>query len=141
MFYLNLDDGSREIQNNLEGSTTTALSTLDKYVGHPLTSEFEELTLLKFAQEYHGTKTSILKRMKTAVVIVRPHLSCDQNGACFEQYCMQSVMMLHILFRCADLLKNEHTTLIFRGCHRQPLYCFHFDFRYVMLIRYTVESR
>ena len=60
MFYLNLDDGSREIQNNLEGSTTTALSTLDKYVGHPSTSEFEELTLLKFVQEYHGTKTSIL---------------------------------------------------------------------------------
>ena len=92
MFYLNLDDGSREIQNNLEGSTTTALSTLstlDKYVGHPSTSEFEEITLLKFVQDYHCTKTSILKRTKTTVVIVRPYLSCDPNGARFEQYCMQ----------------------------------------------------
>ena len=25
---------------------------------------------------------------------------------------------------------------VFRGCHRQPLYCFHFDFRYVTLVRY-----
>ena len=25
---------------------------------------------------------------------------------------------------------------IFRGCHRQPLYCFHFDFWYVTLDRY-----
>ena len=25
---------------------------------------------------------------------------------------------------------------IFRGCLRQPLYCFHFDFRYVTLVRY-----
>ena len=23
--------------------------------------------------------------------------------------------------------------IVFRGCHRQPLYCFHFDFRYVTL--------
>ena len=23
---------------------------------------------------------------------------------------------------------------LFRGCHRQPLYCFHFDFRYVTLV-------
>ena len=25
---------------------------------------------------------------------------------------------------------------IFRGCRRQPLYCFHFNFRYVTLVRY-----
>ena len=24
----------------------------------------------------------------------------------------------------------------FRGCHRQPLYCFHFNFQYVTLVRY-----
>ena len=27
-------------------------------------------------------------------------------------------------------------TYLFRGCRRQPLYCFHFDFRYVTLVRY-----
>ena len=26
--------------------------------------------------------------------------------------------------------------VFFRGCHRQPLYCFHLDFRCVTLIRY-----
>ena len=26
--------------------------------------------------------------------------------------------------------------IFFRGCHRQPLYCFHFDFRYVTLVQY-----
>ena len=26
-------------------------------------------------------------------------------------------------------------TPLFRGCRRQPLYCFHFDFRYVTLVR------
>ena len=107
--YLSLD-GSREIQNNLEeGSTATALSTLDKYVERPSTSEFDEITLLKFVQNYHCTKTSIAKRTKTAVVIVRPYISCDPNGARFEQYCMQK-MMLHIPFRCVDSLKNGHTT-------------------------------
>ena len=107
--YLSLD-GSREIQNNLEeGSTATALSTLDKYVERPSTSEFEDITLLKFVQDYDCTKTSISKQTKTAVVIVRPHLSYDPNGARFEQYCMQK-MMLHIPFRCVDSLKNEHTT-------------------------------
>ena len=107
--YLSLD-GSREIQNNLEeGSTATALSTLDKYVERPSTSEFEDITLLKFVQDYHCTKTSISKRTKTAVVIVRPYLSCDPNGARFEQYCMQK-MMLHIPFRCVDSLKGKHTT-------------------------------
>ena len=25
---------------------------------------------------------------------------------------------------------------VFRGCRRQPLYCFHFNFRYVTLVRY-----
>ena len=25
---------------------------------------------------------------------------------------------------------------VIRGCRRQPLYCFHFDFRYVTLVRY-----
>ena len=26
--------------------------------------------------------------------------------------------------------------VIFRGCLRQPLYCFHFNFRYVTLVQY-----
>ena len=26
--------------------------------------------------------------------------------------------------------------LLFRGCHRQPLYCFHLDFRCVTLVQY-----
>ena len=26
--------------------------------------------------------------------------------------------------------------VVFRGSHRHPLYCFHFDFRYVTLVRY-----
>ena len=95
-------------QNNLEeGSTATALSTLDKYVESPSTSGFEDITLLKFVQDYHCTETSISKRTKTAVVIVRPYLSCHPNGARFEQYCMQK-MMLHIPFRCVDSLKGEH---------------------------------
>ena len=29
-----------------------------------------------------------------------------------------------------------HVQCVFRGCHRQPLYCFHFYFRYVMLYIY-----
>ena len=30
----------------------------------------------------------------------------------------------------------EFQNQVIRGCHRQPLYCFHFDFRYVTLVRY-----
>ena len=32
-------------------------------------------------------------------------------------------------------INSEHfrSKAVFRGCHRQPLYCFHFDFRYVTL--------
>ena len=33
-------------------------------------------------------------------------------------------------------LFNFSIDRIFRGCHRQPLYCFHLDFRCVTLVRY-----
>ena len=32
-------------------------------------------------------------------------------------------------------LQLKQATKIFRGCLWQPLYCFHFDFRYVTLVR------
>ena len=31
---------------------------------------------------------------------------------------------------------RSYMQLFFRGCRRQPLYCFHFDFWYVTLVRY-----
>ena len=31
---------------------------------------------------------------------------------------------------------SNYLGVFFRGCRRQPLYCFHFDFRYVTLVRY-----
>ena len=42
---------------------------------------------------------------------------------------------LHFCGRCTFL---TITNAIFRGCHRQPLYCFHLDFRCVMLVRYII---
>ena len=37
--------------------------------------------------------------------------------------------------RMMQEFNNCSRLLIFRGCRRQPLYCFHFDFRYVTLVR------
>ena len=38
-------------------------------------------------------------------------------------------------FNVDDCSEADFETL-FRGCLRQPLYCFHFNFRYVTLVRY-----
>ena len=36
----------------------------------------------------------------------------------------------------AASLSDSKRSIVFRGCCRQPLYCFHFDFQYVTLVRY-----
>ena len=36
-----------------------------------------------------------------------------------------------------DRMDRHLLGTLFRGCHRQPLYCFYFDFRYVTLVRYV----
>ena len=48
---------------------------------------------------------------------------CEYLLLVFVVFCIN-----HIQYRIWSVLN------IFRGYHRQPLYCFHFDFRYVMLI-------
>ena len=44
--------------------------------------------------------------------------------------------LIHCYFIYTKLYRIKFTAFI-RGCHRQPLYCFHLDFRCVTLVRYT----
>lgn len=103
-------DGSRVVQDQLlDDRPATSQSLLDHYISRPTLPEFDNLTLLTFAQHYNITKRSDtipVPRRKNVVVIVRPYYSPDPTGPNYEQYCKQK-LMLYIPFRQVDQIKDN----------------------------------
>ena len=55
-------DGSRAVEDRLdEVQPATSLSALDHYIGHPITPQFNEMTLLHYIQQF-TMRLSLLKR-------------------------------------------------------------------------------
>ena len=101
-------DGSRQVEKQLEeGKPATSLSALDHYTSRPVTPQFEEMTLLHFAQHYSMPKNvgeEPVARKKMVVVRVWPYCSPDTSGPQYEQYCQQK-LMLHRPFQDYQQLK------------------------------------
>jgi len=100
-------DNSRELQHKLcEGKQVTVDSQLDHYIARPKTSHFDDMTIEKFVSHYRILKKkadNLAPRRKDVVVIIRPYCSPDPEGAMYEQYCMQK-LMVHKPFRQVDQL-------------------------------------
>ena len=108
---LNLD-GTRAVQQNIEGEAATAPSIVDYYIRRPTTSLFDSITLLEFARSYFMPKelSGIPNhRRKDVVVTVRPYYPLDPDGPFYEQYCRQR-LMLHVAFRQMSDLLGENDT-------------------------------
>ena len=63
------------------------------------------------------------------------HRANEETGICF----IKQIIVPYVT-KTRELLNAPYQTGmvlfdVFRGCRRQPLYCFHFDFRYVTLVR------
>jgi ATP-dependent DNA helicase PIF1 len=105
-------DGTRAVENSLDDeSPATALSFLDYYHSRPITFQYNEMTLLHFAQIYTMSQTDSEPKLrnKTVIVIVKPHYSPDPNGSNYEQYCRQK-LMLHKPFRELSELTAGHAS-------------------------------
>lgn len=106
-------DGSRAVQDHLNDEYhATVPSTLDHYCIRPMTSPFDMMTLLAFAQQYSMPKklgAELSRRSKKVVVIPRPYCPPDPAGPKYEQYCRQS-LMLHKPFRAVADLQAGYDT-------------------------------
>ena len=120
---------------------------------------------LHLADEWLQTNHLCLNINKTKAMLIRssrkknvPSLSVHLHGSLIEQVSVFKFLGVylnntltwsnHIKQVSVKVSRNivqlrrlswflpQSALLLFRGCHRQPLYCFHFDFRYVTLIRY-----
>ena len=118
-------DGSRAVEDHLEGQRATAFSIVDHYMERPNSSHFNSMTLLEFARQYSMPKTLGAKpthRSKRIVVIPQPYISSDPAGEEYEQYCCQSLMQ-HKPFRHMDDLLSGCNTYInayaafLQSCH------------------------
>ena len=105
-------DGTRAVQQNIEGEAATAPSIVDYYIRRPTTSLFDSIPLLEFARSYSMPKelSGIPNhRRKDVVITVRPYYPLDPDGPFYEQYCRQR-LMLHVAFRqMSDLLGENNT--------------------------------
>ena len=106
-------DGSRAVEDHLEeGQPATALSMLDHYIGRPTTPQFNDMTLLHFAQQYTMPKelgSNPSCRRKKVVVIVRPFCPPDPNSPKYEQYCRQKLMLYKPFRRQEELVAEDDT--------------------------------
>ena len=106
-------DASRAVEDHLEeGQPATALSMLDHYIGRPTTPQFNDMTLLHFAQQYTMPKelgSNPSCRRKKVVVIVRPFCPPDPNGPKYEQYCRQKLMLYKPFRRQEELVAEDDT--------------------------------
>ena len=68
------------------------------------------LSLLHFTQITAHT-SEVVRRSKSVVVIVKPHLSSDSDGPHYEQYCKQQ-LMLHKPFQQVLTLLTVYDTFI-----------------------------
>ena len=103
------------------------------------------LTLQCFASDssaWGGRPHEFLTRITCCVLICI--ILCV---SCFNSQCVCFIIVLYrvtlILFFTNFIINDLFASyciihvIAFRGCHRQPLYCFHLDFQCVMLIQYT----
>ena len=111
---LSLDD-CRIVEDHLDNQRpATAPSPLDHYIACPNSPLFQSMSLLHFTQNYSMPTThrsEVVRKCKSVVVIVKPHLSSDTDGPQYEQYCKQQ-LMLHKPFRQISSLIAGFDTFI-----------------------------
>ena len=117
-------DGSRAVQDHLNDEYhATVPSTLDHYCICPMTSPFDMMTLLAFAQQYRMPKklgAELSRRSKKVVVIPHPYCPPDPAGPKYEQYCRQSLMLHKPFCALADLLAGYDTYSAAYAAFLQP---------------------
>ena len=109
---LSLDD-CRIVEDHLDNERpTTAPSPLDHYIARPNSPLFQSMLLLHLTQNYSmptAHRSEVVRRSKSVVVIVKPHLSSDTDGPQYEHYCKQQLKLCKPFRQISSLIAGFDT--------------------------------